>query len=374
MFTTNYSEILRLIESVDPIEYGKTRNYLNGAVTRLSPYISRGVISTRQVATHVLSAGFAPREIETFLKELVWRDYFQQVWIALQADINKDIKQAQVPVNNHKISTAILESDTGINAIDDAIYRLYQTGYMHNHMRMYTASLCCNMAQSHWYNPARWMYYYLLDADWGSNALSWQWVAGSFSSKKYYANQENINTYCNTGQVNTFLDVSYEKIAHCAIPEPLKKLSDPFFVTNLPAKRAIRINESLPTCIYNFYNLDPNWMKDEPSNRILLLEPEFFKQYPVCDQTITFMLDLSKNIDGIQVFVGSFDELMEVIISTKVHYKEHPTNKHYKGQEHSRDWMFDQVKGYHLSFFSYWKKCSKLLEINAVHWETQKGI
>ena len=67
-FTTDYQEILQLIEAIDPIKYGKTRNYMNGAVSRLSPYISRGVISTKQVAAYVLSKGYKPQEIDAFLK------------------------------------------------------------------------------------------------------------------------------------------------------------------------------------------------------------------------------------------------------------------------------------------------------------------
>lgn len=55
--------------------------------------------------------------------------------------------------------------------------------------------LTCTIAQPHWLNPARWMNCHLLDGDLASNMLSWQWVASSFSSKKYYANQENINKY-----------------------------------------------------------------------------------------------------------------------------------------------------------------------------------
>ena len=76
---------------------------------------------------------------------------------------------------------AVVEANTTIDAIDEAINELYQNGYMHNHMRMYLASLCCNIAKCHWKHPAKWMYFYLLDGDLASNTLSWQWVAGSNS-------------------------------------------------------------------------------------------------------------------------------------------------------------------------------------------------
>ena len=187
IFETDYNTIQQRIENIDPLKYGKTRNYLNGDVTYLSPFISRGIISTRQIAKAVLAKGYHPSEIESFLKELAWRDYFQQVWIALGDEINEDVKNKQV-CNHFLIPKQLVEANTNIEAIDKCINDLYQTGYMHNHARMYVASLACNIAKSHWRLPARWMYYNLLDADWASNALSWQWVAGANSSKKYIAN------------------------------------------------------------------------------------------------------------------------------------------------------------------------------------------
>ena len=111
--------------------------------------------------------------------------------------------QAQVSVEHRGIPVSVTMGSTGIDGIDDAIRELYRTGYMHNHCRMYTASLTCNIARSHWHQPARWMYYHLLDGDWASNACSWQWVAGANSRKKYYANQQNVNTYTRTCQTGT---------------------------------------------------------------------------------------------------------------------------------------------------------------------------
>ena len=63
-FPTKYSEILERIQEIDPVKYGQTRNYLNGAVTYLSPYISRGVISTKLVLDTVLAKGYPLEEIE----------------------------------------------------------------------------------------------------------------------------------------------------------------------------------------------------------------------------------------------------------------------------------------------------------------------
>ena len=358
IFETDYKSIQERIESIDPLQYGKTRNYLNGAVTYLSPYISRGVISTRQIAQAVLAKGYHPSEIESFLKELAWRDYFQQVWIALGDEINDDVKNKQ-DCNHFLIPKQLVDASTGIEAIDKTINDLYQTGYMHNHSRMYVASIACNIAKSHWSLPAKWMYYHLLDADWASNALSWQWVAGAFSSKKYYANQENINKYCYSQQRGTILDKSYEDLAALDLSSSFEDLIELNLQTELPSSSELKLNNQLPTYIYNFYNLDCKWDSEIQANRILLLEPSFFSKYPISNRTIEFVINLSKNIEGIQIFTGSFDELLQHINPSNINYKEHPTNKHYKGIVHSREWMFENTVGYYPSFFSFWNKASK---------------
>jgi len=227
---------------------------------------------------------------------------------------------------------------------------------------MYTAAVACNMAQSHWKVPAQWMYYHLLDADWASNALSWQWVAGANANKKYVANQDNINKYCFTTQNNTFLDVPYETFATMQIPEVLKDTPEIELKTPLPNTNRLEIDSALPTCIYNFYNLDPLWNNEVSANRILLLEPSHFEAYPVSQNTIDFILNISKeNIDGIQIYVGAFKDLVTAYALKNIYFKEHPLNQHYEGYEDQRDWMFE-VQGYYPSFFSFWKKCKKQLK------------
>ena len=347
------------MQQIDPVAYGSSRNYLDGKVTYLSPYISRGVISTRQIADIILKKEYSTHQVKRFIQELAWRDYYQRVWQQLGDEIFEDIRVCHSPIRTSKLSKAIVDASTGIEAIDKGIVDLYQTGYMHNHVRMYLASIICNTAQSHWSLPSKWMYYHLLDGDLASNALSWQWVAGANANKKYVANQDNINKYCFTAQKNTFLDVSYEAFASLPIPEVLKDTPEIKLFTPLPKQTAIKINPNLPSCIYNFYNLDPLWKKDISANRILLLEPSHFEQYPVSRNTIDFILRLSKdNIDNLQIYVGEFDTLVSKYKLETLFFKEHPLSGYYQGNEDSRDWMFD-VKGYFPSFFGYWKKCKK---------------
>ncbi|MFM7485538.1 MAG: hypothetical protein ACKO13_01325, partial [Cytophagales bacterium] len=73
-FPTDYGSIMERVNRINPIQYGKTRNFIDGAVTYLSPYISRGVISTKQVKDIVLAKGYHPAVIEKLLQELAWRE------------------------------------------------------------------------------------------------------------------------------------------------------------------------------------------------------------------------------------------------------------------------------------------------------------
>ena len=358
-FTVDYASILKKIEAINPVKYAHSRNYIDGQVNYLSPYISRGVISTKQVLASLQGKGYSFEQLEPLIQQLCWRDYFQR--IAQVKDINTEIKQVQEQVKHHAIPLSILEAKTGIQAIDQSIETLIESGYMHNHSRLYLAALTCNIGKSHWLHPAKWMYYHLLDGDWASNACSWQWVAGANSSKKYYANQENINKYTASKQRNTYLDTSYEVLPEMEIPASLTTTEEFNFKITLPEGDSIQIIPDQPIFIYNYYNLDPLWHKDEPGNRILLLEPEFFQNYPVSKKCMDFMLDLSKNIQGIQIYVGSFQAFSAEYKETSIYYKEHPLNIGYFGLQEERDWIANDVSGYYPSFFSYWKKVKKHL-------------
>ena len=367
-FPTEYQLILERINAIDPVKYASTRNYINGHVTYLAPYISRGVVSVKQILDVVLDKGFPIQVCEKLMQELTWREYYQRVWQAKNNLIWEDLKHPQSDVVHEKMIAAVQNAQTGISILDKSINDFYKHGYLHNHIRMYLAAITCNIGKAHWLQPAKWMYYHLLDGDIASNNCSWQWVSGAFSSKKYYCNQENINKYTYSQQTGTFLDQSYESIVNMPIPQSLQQTIEFSLTTNLPKTPLPNINTSLPTLIYNAYNLDPNWRKDENVNRVLLLEPDHFNKYPVSNKVIEFIIDLSKSIHGIQLFVGEVSEIEDIYAlvgkrqEENIISKEHPAFNYYPGLKDDREWMFPAVTGYHNSFFSYWKKCQRELE------------
>jgi len=365
-FPTDYHLILEKINAIHPGKYAKTRNFLYGDITYLSPYISRGVLSTKQVMDVILKNGFNLIESEKLIQELAWREYYQRVWQVKKEKIWEDIKQAQPDVKHHEMLTSLINCTTSIQIIDEQIKQLYETGYLHNHIRMYLASITCNVGKAHWKIPAKWLYYHLLDGDIASNNCSWQWVGGSFSSKKYYCNQENINKYTHTHQTGTFLDNSYEQIVTLPIPDSLAATTSLKLATILPVTNRPILDITKPTLIYNSYNLDPTWRLNENVNRILLLEPSHFTANPVSEKVLNFIIALSKNIPTIQIFVGEIAEVVALYkennLKTLIISKEHPVFDYYPGIKDQRDWMFKSVTGYHSSFFNFWKKCVSVIQ------------
>ena len=398
-----YAALLEQVKAYQPGKYHTTRNYTNGAVTRWSPYISRGLLSP-VLAMEQLKKKHSKQEWIGLMQQMAWREYFQRVWQQKGDLILQDLKSAQAKVVLESLPIPMSEGNTGIQALDNAIHQLYDTGYLHNHVRMYISMLHSNIFKAAWLPGAKWMYANLLDHDPAANFLSWQWVAGTFSSKQYIANQENINKYTNTKQLGTFLDTEYENLTEAifnvagqiksnhtgkwsACLDQIFDIDTSTILKNIKEKNKIEIfdiNQVLPSqsfCIYNSFNLDPLWHTQVSVNRILLLEPNHLNQFPITEKVLQFVIDLAKtNIPGLKIFIGNFEDLNQ-ILQTKsitanasvedtqsekskpvIYFKEHPTTLHYKGIQETRDWLFPEVNGYYPSFFGYWKKCERYLK------------
>ncbi len=207
----------------------------------------------------------------------------------------RDIRFDQEDILTHDMPRAFVDRTTGIEAIDMSIGVLYETGYMHNHLRMYIAGIACNMSGAHWRTPSQWMYYHLLDGDLASNTCSWQWNAGAFSSKKYITIQTNINEYTGSTQRKTFLDKSYEDIWSTTVPAHMREYTHMSLSTLLPPKSDISLDPELPLVIYTNYSIDPDYMSDIQANRIFVLSPSHFERFPVSEKVIEFMLSLARD-------------------------------------------------------------------------------
>lgn len=203
------------LDAIDPDAYARTRNALDGAVTRLSPYLTHGFLTLRDVYCAVHSRH--PLDAKHKLVfELGWRAYWRHVWSHLGDGIHQSIHTGVLPDDayQHEMPSDVLEARTGIPAIDLAVRELYDTGYVHNHARMWLASYLVHLRKVHWHTGAQWMLGHLLDGDLASNHLSWQWVAGTGSTKPYLFNADNVAKYSpvHWHSPGTAIDTTYEAL------------------------------------------------------------------------------------------------------------------------------------------------------------------
>jgi len=359
-FLANYNTLLQRVADINPLEYARTRNYLNGSVTYLSPFLTHGIISTATVARIVLDK-YTSDDAEKLLSELAWREYFHRTWQVNDNDIFRDLKHPQTPVDSHKVPSAIANASTSIETIDNAIKALKNTGYMHNHVRMWVAAISCNTGRTHWHQPARWLYYHLLDGDLASNSLSWQWVAGSFSHRKYIANQENLNLYSQSTQRGTFLDLEYEELSDYTVPEVLKLRTDIELTNDFPKTTAEPVCGGEPVFLYSIWNLDPTWRRGLKGRRILWIDPELHREFALSPLRWRFIVHWANCIDGLKIFVGNQDALFpKGVDHLEVYKREYPATKHWPGQQEEREWCYATPAEPLKSFSNYWKQVRKL--------------
>ncbi len=234
------------LDAVQPEAYARTRNALDGAVTRLSPYLTHGYLSLRDVylAVHAREPLHAQHKL---VFELGWRAYYRHVWSHQGAGIHQSLHRGVLPdaAYQREMPTDVLQARTGIAAIDMAVRTLYATGYLHNHARMWLASYLVHVRKVHWHTGAQWMLGYLLDGDVASNHLSWQWVAGTGSSKPYLFNADNVAKYAPEAwhSFGTVIDTSYEALelvarGAAAVQQPTGARADPLEATQPPALHA----------------------------------------------------------------------------------------------------------------------------------------
>jgi deoxyribodipyrimidine photo-lyase len=362
-FPTDIASIRGRLSAIDPARYASTRNSLSGAVTCLSPYLTHGALTLPQIRDEAFAKA-GKRASYKLVFELAWREYFQRVWWERGEGIFSDIKRPQSPVRESlEVPSALLDAETGIRTIDASIEGLYETGYVHNHARMWTAMLGTNVAQVHWKPLAAWYYYHLLDGDLGSNTLSWQWVAGTFSSKKYRANQENLNKFDpQNRQSGTFLDVSYETLEFLPIPEALLPTRRVELACHLPAGDPLpAIVAGEQVLLYHPWSLDPTWRSGEPGVRLLVLEPSHFQRFPISPRRMEFLQSLAENITGLSVFVGEVGELPKTAQYRSV---AHPATRHWPGAKDAPAWLFDrwpEERTLPGSFMGYWSVVEKWL-------------
>ena len=215
------------LKALDFSAYHKTRNDLDGAVSGLSPYIEHGLIQPDEVLKFI-DTNNARIEAYHFLQQLSWRAFFEQKYLEDPNLIWKDAGEYKTGFTAADYTDVmpddIIKAQTPVAVINQFIEELYQTGYLHNHARLYLAAYVVHWRKIKWQAGAKWMLSHLLDGNLASNNYSWQWVASTGSTKPYIFNLDNVIQFANQKYktqrtLNIDIDKSYEVLKQQLFPQ-----------------------------------------------------------------------------------------------------------------------------------------------------------
>lgn len=192
--------------------YASTRNHLDGGVSRLNPYVTWGVFTLLELQEAVKGTG-SPKDYQKFVSELAWKAYFREVFLAIGGRAYDSLEPYKYPTSKKdELPEATEDAETGLDCIDSIVDELKETGYLHNHKRLWFAAYLVHYQNIEWWHGEDLFYHYLLDGEPGPNALSWQWVASTFSNKPYYFNAANMRKYGHAPCDGAPFDASYEAL------------------------------------------------------------------------------------------------------------------------------------------------------------------
>ncbi len=239
--------------------YARTRNYdlpSHPHVSMLSPYVRHRILTEHEILQAVLGR-YSLSSAEKFVQEVYWRTYWKgwlelrpALWSDYQRDVKDALNQVQTQSGLRARWEAACKGETGIACFDHWARELAQTGYLHNHARMWFASIWCFTLELPWQLGADFFLRHLLDGDPASNTLSWRWVAGiQTQGKTYLARPDNIAKYTEFRFT----------------PKGLASHAAPVGQANHPLERQLPISDTLPSkgtlgLLVTEDDLSPGWI------------------------------------------------------------------------------------------------------------------
>ena len=190
-------------------DYSSQRNYDFGPKSRentsiLSKYISHRIINEYDLVREILSQ-YNLQKVDKFIQEVFWRVYWKG-WLEHRPEVWRDFVDSYPTYSEEEYKKAI-NGETGIECFDDWVKELKTENYLHNHTRMWFASIWIFTLNLPWELGARFFMKHLFDGDAASNTLSWRWVAGiQTQGKNYLARESNIRKFTNQRYTNTSLN------------------------------------------------------------------------------------------------------------------------------------------------------------------------
>ncbi|MDC1044344.1 FAD-binding domain-containing protein [Candidatus Pelagibacter ubique] len=212
-------------------DYSKLRNFDFGPSNRsnvscLSPYITHGIINELEVINKSLKK-FSFAKNEKIIQEVLWRVYWKG-WLELRPDVWSDylieLDKIKKEFKNNQSYLDATEGKTNVDCFNQWVIELKESNYLHNHTRMWFASIWIFTLELPWQLGAEFFMQHLYDGDTASNTLGWRWVAGIQTQGKHYlASEWNINKFTNNRFKNIKLNENAKPISNDKIYSVINK-------------------------------------------------------------------------------------------------------------------------------------------------------
>ena len=241
-------------------EYSKLRNFDFGPENRsniscLSPYITHGIINEKELIEKSLSK-FSFSKNEKFIQEILWRTYWKG-WLELRPNVWSDylleLNKIRDELKDNQNYLNAIEGNTNIECFNTWVNELKEHNYLHNHTRMWFASIWIFTLELPWQLGAELFMKHLYDGDAASNTLGWRWVAGVQTQGKHYlASEWNIRKFSN----NRFSNIKLNENAPPKVSEKTYSIMKQDFNNpqNIEDKSLLIFENNLSFEVTDFHN------------------------------------------------------------------------------------------------------------------------
>ena len=271
-------------------DYSKLRNFDFGPDNRsniscLSPYITHGIINELEVIDKSLKK-FSFAKNEKFIQEVLWRVYWKG-WLELRPNVWSDylieLGKIKDEFKNNQSYLDAIEGKTNVDCFNQWVIELKENNYLHNHTRMWFASIWIFTLKLPWQLGAEFFMQHLYDGDTASNTLGWRWVAGVQTQGKHYlASEWNINKFTNNRFKNIKLNENAKPISNDKI----------YSVTNKSFENS-EISEDKTLLIFeNNMTFEFSDFKEHKFKKILLVSNDTNRTIKLSEKVLKFKANL----------------------------------------------------------------------------------
>ena len=271
------------------INYSKLRNFNididdKTTTSNLSPYITHGILSENEVIRESLKK-HSYLTSEKFIQEILWRIYWRG-WLELRPQVwknyLKNLKKLKDEFKDNRKYIQVTEGNSDIECFNDWVKELKESNYLHNHARMWFASIWIFTFNLPWELGAAFFMKYLYDGDTASNTLSWRWVAGIQTKGKHYLAKE--------WNIRKFTNEKYKKIAINENALPIKENIEYSIINKELKNQTIEGNKKLLIFENNLF-FENSEYNDKIFEKIIIVKNDNRKN-SLCKKVIDFKNDL----------------------------------------------------------------------------------